>query len=129
VTGTTWGDDENADGLPDNWQAQYWGNNPALWPSPNADSDGDGISNRLEFMAGTNPRDPNSALRTSFVVAPQGPRLTWNTVPGQMYQVEQTSDFSTWVPFGGQRFAPGTTDSVSVPVGNSLGYYRVTRIR
>ena len=129
TTGRTWGDDLNADGIPDDWQAQYWGNNPAFWPSPSADSDGDGVSNRLEFMAGTNPKDPNSALRSSFVMTPQGPRLTWNTVPGQMYQVEQTSDFSTWIPFGGLRFAPGTSDSVSVPVGNSLGYYRVNRIR
>jgi hypothetical protein len=80
-------------------------------------------------MAGTDPSDPNSVLRTSFANTPQGPRLVWNTIPGQVYQVEQTSDFSTWVPVGGLRFAPGTTDSVSVPVGNSLGYYRVNRIR
>lgn len=129
VSGRTWGEDWNDDGIPDDWQAQYFGNNSALWPSPSADSDGDGLSNRQEYMAGTNPKDANSALRTSFVVAAQGPRLTWNTVPGQMYQIETTSDFSTWVPFGGLRFAPGTTDSISVPVGNSLGYYRVNRIR
>ena len=64
-----------------------------------------------------------------IVITPQGPRLAWNTVAGQIYQVEQTLDFSTWTPFGGLRFAPGTADSVSVPVGNSLGYYRVNRIR
>jgi hypothetical protein len=129
VSGTTWGEDMNADGIPDDWQAKYWGPNPNNWPSPTADSDGDGISNRLEFLAGTNPTDAASALRTGFAMTPQGPRLTWNTVPGQIYQVEQTSDFSTWTPFGGLRFAPGTADSVSVPVGNSLGYYRVNRIR
>ena len=129
VTGKTWGEDWNDDGIPDDWQAQYWGDISALFPSPNADSDGDGISNRQEYMAGTNPKDPNSALKTSFVMTPQGPRLTWNTVAGQIYQVEQTADFSTWTPFGGLRFAPGTADSVSVPVGNSLGYYRVNRIR
>jgi hypothetical protein len=129
VTGTTWGEDWNEDTIPDDWQAQYWGNNPAAWPSPSLDSDGDGISNRQEYMAGTNPKDAASVLRTSFSMTAQGPRLTWNTVAGQIYQVEQTSDFSTWSPFGGLRFAPGTTDSVSVPVGNSIGYYRVNRIR
>ncbi|HUS37395.1 MAG TPA: fibronectin type III domain-containing protein [Verrucomicrobiae bacterium] len=129
VTGRTWGEDWNDDGIPDDWQAQYWGDISAFFPSPSLDSDGDGISNRQEYMAGTNPKDSNSALKTSFVMTPQGPRLTWNTVAGQIYQVEQTLDFSTWTPFGGLRFAPGTADSVSVPVGNSLGYYRVNRIR
>jgi hypothetical protein len=129
VTGRTWGEDWNDDGIPDDWQAQYWGDISALYPSPSLDSDGDGISNRQEYMAGTNPRDANSSLRTSFIMTPQGPRLTWNTVAGQIYQIEQTSDFSTWTPFGGLRFAPGTADSISIPVGNSLGYYRVNRIR
>ena len=129
TTGKTWGEDWNDDGIPDDWQEQYWGSNSGLWPSANADSDGDGVSNRQEYMAGTNPRDPNSVLRTSFTATAQGPRLVWNTVPGQVYQVEQTSDFSTWVPVGGLRFAPGTSDSISVPAGNSVGYYRVNRIR
>ena len=129
ATGKTWGEDLTDDDLPDDWQTQYWGSNSGLWPGPNADSDGDGVSNHQEFMAGTNPRDPNSVLRTSFATTPQGPRLVWNTVPGQVYQVEQTLDFSTWVPLGGLRFAPGTSDSISVSGGNSVGYYRVTRIR
>jgi hypothetical protein len=130
ATGKTWGEDENLDGLPDDWQAQYWGSNASAWPNSNVDSDGDGVSDKQEYMAGTNPKDAGSVLRTSFAVMPEGTRrLTWNTVPGFVYQVEQTSDFSTWGPYGGLRFAPGTSDSVSVPAGNSLGYYRVIRIR
>jgi hypothetical protein len=126
TTGATWGEDWNDDGIPDNWQGLYW---TGGYPSPAADSDGDGVSNRQEYMAGTSPVDAMSVLRTGLASTPQGPRLVWNTVPGQMYQVEQTSDFSVWTAFGGLRFAPGTSDSVSVPVGNSLGYYRVNRIR
>ena len=126
TSGTTWGEDWNDDGIPDNWQGMYW---TGVYPSPGADSDGDGISNRQEYMAGTSPVDPASVLRMGLTATPQGPRLVWNTVPGQIYQVEQTSDFSVWTAFGGLRFAPGTSDSVSVPVGNSLGYYRVNRIR
>jgi hypothetical protein len=129
VTGRTWGEDWNDDGIPDDWQTQYFGPASAMWPNPNADSDGDGVSDRQEYMAGTNPKDPSSVLRTTFALSSQGPRLIWNTVPGQIYQVEQTADFSTWTPFGGLRFAPGTTDAITVPVGNSLGYYRVNRIR
>lgn len=129
VIGQTWGEDGNDDTLPDDWQTKYWGSNWAAWPSASADSDHDGVSNYNEYLAGTDPTDANSVLRTQFVVTAQGLRLSWNTVPGQMYQVKATTDFATWQDFGGQRFAPGTSDSVSVPVGNSLGYYRVTRIR
>ncbi len=132
ANGKTWEDDINGgegDGLPDDWQQQYWGYNTANWPSPTADSDGDGVSNRNEFLAGTNPMDSTSVLRTKFVSTPQGMRFSWNTNPGFVYQVQQTTDFAQWTDFGGQRFAPGTTDSVSVPGGNSIGYYRVIRIR
>jgi hypothetical protein len=129
VTGRTWGEDGNDDTLPDDWQAKYWGPTWTAWPSANADSDHDGVSNYNEYLAGTDPTDANSVLRTQFVATSQGMRLSWNTVPGQMYQVKATTNFVTWQDFGGQRFAPGTSDSVSVPAGNSLGYYRVTRIR
>jgi hypothetical protein len=129
TTGRTWSEDATSDGLPDDWQRQYWGANWFLWPSPSEDSDRDGVSNWNEFLAGTDPTDSQSVLRTQFIGAGQNMRLQWNTVPGQMYQVKQTTDFVTWQDFGGQRFATGTTDSVSVPAGNSLGYYRVTRIR
>jgi hypothetical protein len=125
----TWAEDGNEDGLPDDWQAKYWGADSSKWPSPNADSDGDGVSNQREYLAGTDPTDANSVLRTRLLMTPQGPRLSWDTKPGSMYQVQQTSDLSTWTDLGGQRFAPGTTDSMAVPVGNSLGYYRVNRIR
>ncbi len=128
-SGRTWGEDWNEDFMPDDWQTQFWGGLSSLWPASNIDSDRDGVSNYDEYRAGTNPTDPNSVLRTQMIFGPQGWRLSWNTVPGQMYQVQQTSDFSVWNDLGGQRFAPGTADWVNVPAGNSLGYYRVNRIR
>src|SRR5206468_2715960 len=33
-TGKTWGADRNNDGLPDDWQALYWGTNKVSWPPP-----------------------------------------------------------------------------------------------
>lgn len=129
VTGKTFEEDDNFDGIPDDWQALYWGNNPNNWPATNVDSDGDGLTNRQEYMVGTNPKDASSVLRTSFVATPQGLRLAWTTTQGFLYQVQQTSNFGGWTDLGGPRYAAGTTDSISVPAGNSLGYYRVIRIR
>src|SRR5262249_20687942 len=55
TTAKTWGEDSNFDGLPDDWQGLYFGGDQTKWPNGSADSDGDGASNLLEFLAGTNP--------------------------------------------------------------------------
>lgn len=128
VTGTTWGEDANFDALPDDWQAVYWGPNPASWPALNVDSDGDGATNLQELLAGTNPRDPNSVLKTWIVSTPQGRLFTWNTQPGLVYQVQVSNNLGTWANRGTPRFAAGTTDSIAVDGSLSVAYYRVLRV-
>ena len=49
--------DSDHSGLPDAWQLQYSGR---LGVDPNADPDGDGVSNYLEYLDGTNPTNANS---------------------------------------------------------------------
>jgi chitodextrinase len=46
--------DSDADGLPDRWEQQYFGN---LTQSGTSDFDGDGLSNSQELANGTNPTD------------------------------------------------------------------------
>ena len=125
----TWGSDANFDGLPDTWQQIYWGFNPVVWASPNADSDGDGASNLNEFLTGTNPLDANSVLRTRLRFTPAGGRLSWNTEPGFIYQVQKSTHFSAWTNYGSPRFAAGTTDSVAVDALDRAEFYRVIRVR
>jgi hypothetical protein len=105
-----------------------WGLNLASWPDAGDDSDGDGASNEDEFLAGTDPKDPNSVLRNDLVSTPQGMFLMWNTEPGKIYQVEQSADFKTWSPLGGRRFAAGDVDSVHLGQGGS-GLFRVVLLR
>ncbi len=50
--------DSDADGLGDSWEAGYFTN---LNATATADLDGDGVSNRQEFLDGTNPTDRSSA--------------------------------------------------------------------
>jgi hypothetical protein len=45
-----------------------------------------------------------------------------------MYQVQTTTDLSTWSNLGGVRFAAGHLDSMFVG-GDSVGYYRIIRLR
>lgn len=129
AAGMTWGEDLNGDGMPDDWQALYWGPNPEEWPSGEKDSDGDGVTNLKEFQAGTNPMDPNSVLRTRFAVTPQGRRLYWTTEPGLVYQVQFSTDFTAWSNLGEARFAAGASDSVPVSGVGRSAFYRVIRLR
>ena len=51
-------EDEDLDGLSDGWELQYFGN--LYSQTGSGDADGDGISNRDEFLDGTNPTDATS---------------------------------------------------------------------
>ncbi len=128
ASGTTWGEDANFDGLPDDWQARYWGLNPLAWPSANADSDGDGATNLQEFLAGTDPTRKDSALRLELTRNGQGMWLNWNTQPGFVYQVQFSTNATTWQNVGPARFAPGSVDAVSVG-GSDVRLYRIIRMR
>ncbi|MCC6235217.1 MAG: hypothetical protein IT580_21425, partial [Verrucomicrobiales bacterium] len=124
VTATTFGADDNFDGLPDDWQGKFWGADSGAWPAPSDDSDGDGMKNRDEFLAGTDPANAKSLLRSQVKQTAQGPVLMWNTVPGFIYQLEESVDLKTWKTLGGPRFARSNSDQAPVESSNALRYYR-----
>ena len=66
------------------------------WAAGNVDSDGDGATNAKEFLAGTNPLDPNSVLKMRFTWNRFGRILNWNTQPGLVYQVQVSTDLVNW---------------------------------
>jgi hypothetical protein len=128
ATGTTWGADLNGDGIPDEWQMLYWGK-AGNWPDPGVDSDGDGASDYEEFLAGTNPLDPNSVLRSALASLNGQLHFQWNTQPGMIYQVQSSSDLRQWSNLGAPRFAAGTGDSVPIEKSSAAAYFRVIRVR
>ena len=114
-------------GIPFEWMVQYnWGQS---WPTVSFDSDGDGMSNYKEFLAGTDPTDGNSVLKVRLQATPQGLFLNWNSHPGLMYQVWSSSSAAgPWIKVGAPRFAAGTVDSMYVG-GNGAGFYQIERLR
>jgi hypothetical protein len=118
----TWG------GIPQEWMAFYFGNDIFAWPSPYADSDGDGASNLNEFLAGTDPTNANSVMRIRLQQTHQGLYLNWNTQPGLIYQVQTSGNLTSWSALGSPRFAAGSLDSLYVG-GSNKGYYRIVRLR
>ena len=58
------------DGVGDDWQVQYFGQNNPL-AAPNADADGTGQTNLFKYIAGLNPTDPNSRFTLTVAPAPR----------------------------------------------------------
>ena len=89
---------------------------------PNADSDGDGMTNAAEDMAGTNPLNANSVFRITNVT---NTSVTWSSVSGKTYQLTSaTSPSSSYTDVGSPVTATAntTTENVTLTAGN---FYRV----
>ena len=81
--------DLNGNGMSDVWEQIYGAS--AL--SPNADADGDGVSNLKEALAGTNPNDSNSYPHiTAFGATPTNFSTTFPCAPGKVYQLQSITN-------------------------------------
>jgi formylglycine-generating enzyme required for sulfatase activity len=84
------------DGIPDSWKIANGFSVSANIAS--LDSDGDGMTNLQEYLAGTDPKSAASALAiaSSGVPAAQQFRVTWASVAGKLYRVRTSSDLTNW---------------------------------
>ncbi len=114
-----------ADGLPDNWVAQFFGSASAN-VSPTADADGDGVSNLNEFRLGTDPTNAASVLRFTAITATG---LNWLATPYEVYEVEATTDFTNWFR-AGNPVLPTTTNGsfTNFPPSTNRLFFRVLRV-
>ena len=127
ASGTTWMG-YSWGGVPYEWMAAYFGTDISKWPSATSPAASSGPTIAQIFLSGGNPKNPSSWLKTALTRTTQGLFLSWNTQAGATYQVQTTTNFTTWSTLGAPRFAAGTTDSIYVG-GNSVGYYRVVLLR
>jgi hypothetical protein len=127
------GTDSNGDGIPDAWELQNFG---TINIDPNADPDHDGMSNRQEYLAGTNPNNPLDYLKItseSFGTGGTTATLRWNSVLTRQYYIEKTLNLksSPWTDSGlglissGGASTTGTFSDTNAP----MRLYRVRAVR
>ena len=119
--------DTNSNGLPDVYEALY-GIGGVL--DPEADNDGDGMKNKQEYGAGTDPTDRLSNLKLEFVgTSPAGATLRFQTATNRTYSV-QFSDGLAGPQWRKLTDVLGTTNArlqtVTDPNYTTNRFYRVT---
>ena len=143
------GEDADGDGLPDIWeqwqlyQAGYFPDANGNWPlhliDRNGDLDGDGLSNYLEYLAGTFAGDATERFdlqikeKTDTEV-----RFEFYAITGKTYTIERSADMKTWarVPFaigapatGEQTYSAtnvGILSAFATPAATDKEFYRLT---
>jgi hypothetical protein len=126
---STWTPDDNKDGLPDVWQSSYFGGVSSSWEDSSTDTDGDGANNLEELLAGTDPADSTDVLVMHLHKSNGQNWLSWTTVEGGIYQLQQTSSFNTWLNVGSPRFAADAVDAVQINNVDDLSIYRIVRLK
>jgi hypothetical protein len=124
------GADSDSNGLADAWERLNFGH---LGVDPNADPDGDGMSNKQEYLAGTNPNDANSDLEiTSISASTSGSTatITWESVLARSYYIQKRLDLSpsfSWTD-SGLGLIPSDGASTTRMVVDSTAPFRFYRV-
>ena len=122
--------DSDGDGIPDWWMMKYFGH-PTGQAGDNSlassDADGDGMSNLQEYLAGTDPTNPNSVFRLAVAPAANNNiNLFWPAVPGKSYQIQYKTnlDDAIWITAPGNNSVIGSRGYYFSPAIQSNSFYR-----
>lgn len=117
--------DSDGNGLADAWERQYFGE---IRTDGTLDSDGDGLSNLAEFIAGTNPTNASSALRFVSIRHSDPGRidLQWSSVINKTYTILWSADPASGydILMSGLPASP-PVNSFQDPYLFPVGFYRI----
>ena len=68
-------------------------------------------------------------IQLSITPLVQGVRISWNTRPGSVYQVQTSTNYTQWSNYGAPRAAGGFSDSIDITNPANAAVYRVIRIQ
>ncbi len=114
--------DVDNDGLCDVWEARYH----ATALLPEADEDGDGLSNLDESKAGTNPFDGNSRHSASIASQAGVFHISLDSQLGKSYQLTSCLTLNgPWQPVGSAIAGTGSALDLTAPASGGKGFFSV----
>jgi hypothetical protein len=123
-------DDTDGDGLPDEWETAH-GLDPNSNADRDSDPDGDTMTNWEEFIAGTDPQNPENYLKVSenAALSGGGAILRFNAVSNRTYTIESRANVaaSPWTRVA-DTVASSTSREISITnsqPGSASRFYRL----
>jgi hypothetical protein len=120
--------DADRDGMADAWEADH-GFDSTRAGDADLDADGDGMSNRSEYVAGTDPHNPASLLTVQIARSAAGLVVRFDAVAGRSYSLFSTTNIAgdAWVKAADVP-VNATNRTVELPAFDALSggvYYRL----
>ena len=112
------------------WRLAQFGSSSSPAGDPNADADGDGVTNYNEFLGQTQPLSGNSILHPLLSTGTTNLSIEFPNLPGRRTWVETSTNLSNWslwnVPGNnGTPNAAGGTRTFTAPVDGPMRYFRL----
>lgn len=89
--------DQNTNNVPDSWEQEYFAGLTNHQVTATSDYDQDGLLDREEYVAGTDPLNPSSKFQLGLATnasANAGFRVAWNSVSNRFYSVARAISLS-----------------------------------